>query len=185
VRILPEDCLVIVDLQIDFCPGGALAVQGGDEIVPLINQMMDKFSHIIASKDHHPLKADHFKTWPIHCVAGAKGAEFHPGLWKNKIDKVFLKGTDEKSEGYSAFEATNEDLETYLKTRGITRLFLTGLATDYCVGATAKEALSRGFETYVIVEAVRAVNRNPEDGRQALEDIARKGGKMIRVSDVN
>src|SRR5277367_3833051 len=128
--------LLIVDVQNDFCPGGTLAVPEGDKVVPVINQLMDQFPIVVASKDWHPKDTVHFQKWPPHCVQGTKGAEFHPGLDASKVQKIFLKGNHNKDDGYSAFEATNDNLAAFLKKKEVTDLYIVGLATDYCVKAT-------------------------------------------------
>ncbi len=167
--------LLIVDVQNDFCPGGPLAVTEGDKVVPVINRLMPFFPVVIASKDWHPRDTVHFKKWPPHCVQGTVGAEFHPALDASPIQKVFLKGTYNRDDGYSAFEATNADLGEYLKENGISDLYVTGLATDYCVKASALDAVKRGFQTHVVEDAVAAVNANPGDGLQSLEEMERAG----------
>jgi len=176
--------LLIVDVQNDFCPGGALAVSEGDKVVPVINQLMSHFDVIVASKDWHPPKSVHFKKWPPHCVQDTPGAEFHPQILRGKIQQVFLKGTKDKDDGYSAFEATNLDLATYLKQADITDLYVTGLATDYCVKASALDAAKNGLKTYVVTDAVAAVNVKPQDGAAALEDLKRAGITLINSSEI-
>src|SRR4030042_1429495 len=140
--------LLIVDVQNDFCPGGALPVPQGDEVVPVINRLMDAFPLIVASKDWHPKDSVHFNQWPHHCVQGTSGAEFHPGLDAGKIHQVFLKGTRNQDDGYSAYEATNLDLGGFLRQKGVEELVVTGLATDYCVKASALDSVAKGFKTY-------------------------------------
>ena len=176
--------LLVVDVQRDFCPGGALAVPKGDEVVPVINELMDKFPLVVASKDWHPEDSEHFKKWPKHCIQNTKGAEFHPDLKEEKIHKVFLKGTSQKDDGYSAFEATNEDLEKYLKEKGVKELYVVGLATDYCVRASALDAVKKGFDVYVIREGIRAVNVNPGDEEKALKEMQEKGIKVISKEEI-
>jgi nicotinamidase/pyrazinamidase len=176
--------LLVVDVQNDFCPGGALAVTSGDKVVPIINHLMAHFDVIVASKDWHPLKSVHFKKWPPHCVQDTPGAEFHPQLLRGKIQQVFLKGTQDKDDGYSAFEATNVDLVTYLKQADITDLYVTGLATDYCVKASAMDAAKNGLRTYVVTDAVAAVNVRPGDGAAALDEMQRAGISLVTSSQV-
>lgn len=177
--------LLIVDVQNDFCPGGSLAVNDGDKVVPVINQIIDKFDLIIASKDWHPMDTVHFENWPVHCVQNSEGAELHPDLDTHKIDQIFLKGTGNRDEGYSAFEASNVSLDKYLKEREVDELYVAGLATDYCVKATAIEASGNGFNTYVITDAIRAVNVNSGDGSKALEDMEKAGCGMIASNELN
>lgn len=176
--------LLVVDVQNDFCPGGALAVPGGDRVVPVINRLMDQFTFVVASKDWHPRDSVHFKKWPPHCVQDSKGAEFHPHLNSKKIRQVFLKGTKNKDDGYSAFEATSDDLTDVLQKNGVTDLYVTGLATDYCVRASALDAVRKGFHTVVITDAVEAVNINPGDGKKALEEMKNSGVELITSGEV-
>jgi nicotinamidase/pyrazinamidase len=176
--------LLVVDVQNDFCPGGALAVAHGDDVVPVINKLMDKFTAVVASKDWHPSSSAHFDRWPPHCVQNTKGAEFHPGLQSEKIQQVFLKGTRDKDDGYSAFEATNLVMDEYLKSKGISELYVTGLATDYCVKASAIDAAKKGFKTYVVTDAVSAVNVQPDDGQKALELMKSAGVTLVDSSQV-
>jgi len=171
--------LFIVDVQNDFLPGGALAVPRGNEVIEPVNRLMDRFDTVLASKDWHPARSLHFEKWPVHCVRGTRGASFPDSLKVEKITKVFLKGTGYTDDGYSAFEATNEDLESYLRRFGIQKLVITGLATDYCVKATAIDAARKGFTVYVVTDAVRAVNLRPDDEKKALEEMQRAGVKLI------
>lgn len=177
--------LLVVDVQNDFCPGGSLAVPEGDKVVPVINSLMRKFPVVVASKDWHPHQTVHFKKWPVHCVHNSKGAEFHPGIETERIQQVFLKGTGNKDDGYSAYEATNVDLEGYLKTQGVDELYVTGLATDYCVRASALDSVSKGFKTFVVTDAVAAVNVKPDDGAKALEEMRKAGAILIESKDLN
>ncbi len=176
--------LLIVDVQNDFCPGGALAVTQGDKVVPVINRLMDHFDVIVASKDWHPKQTIHFQKWPLHCVQGTHGAEFHPNLQNKNIQKVFLKGTGNKDDGYSAYEATSEDLAQYLKSKGVTELYVTGLATDYCVRASALDAKKMGFRTYVVTDAVAAVDVHPGDGQKALDEMKSAGIHLVKSLEV-
>lgn len=176
--------LLIVDVQNDFCPGGALGVPEGDKVVPVINRLMPAFSLVVASKDWHPKETVHFKKWPPHCVQETKGADFHPKLDTSKLKKVFLKGTKNKDDGYSAFEATNADLAEFLRKEDVDELYVVGLATDYCVKATALDADRNGFETFVVEDAVAAVNVKPGDGEKALKDMAHAGVTLIRSDEV-
>jgi len=149
--------LLIVDVQNDFCPGGTLAVAHGDRVVPIINRLMGRFELVIASKNWHPTDSVHFLRWPPHCVQNTPGAEFHPDLQQDPIAQIFLKGTRNIDDGYSAFEATNLDLATFLREQQVEQLFIVGLATDYCVKSTALDAVKAGFNTTVIRDAVTAV----------------------------
>jgi nicotinamidase/pyrazinamidase len=176
--------LLIVDVQNDFCPGGALAVPEGDKVVPIINRLMDRFDVIVASKDWHPPQSVHFGKWPPHCVQNTPGADFHPKLQSKRIQQVFLKGTRNKDDGYSAFEATNDDVQRYLQSRGVSELYVTGLATDYCVKASALDAVKRNFTTYVVTDAVAAVDVQPGDGGKALEEMKAAGVAAVTSRDL-
>ncbi len=176
--------LLIVDVQNDFCPGGALPVPEGDAVVPVINRLMDSFPLVLASKDWHPRSTVHFQKWPPHCIQGTQGAEFHPQLRTDKIHHVLLKGTSDRDDGYSAFEATNISLADFLREHGVTELYITGLATDYCVRATTLDALREGFRTYVVTDAVRAVNVQPGDGERALQEMKQAGAVLITSADI-
>ncbi|MFO7828356.1 MAG: nicotinamidase [Bacteroidales bacterium] len=176
--------LLIVDVQNDFCPGGALAAPNGDEVVPVINQLMNKFSIIVASKDWHPKDSSHFEKWPLHCVQNTKGAEFHPELNRQKIQKVFLKGTSGKDDGYSAFEATNENLKKYLIDKKVDELYVVGLTTEYCIFDTATNAVKEGFETYVVEDAIRPVNVNEGDGDKALQKMKEAGIHLVESGNI-
>ncbi len=176
--------LIIVDVQNDFCPGGALAVPYGDKVVPVINQLSNKFPLVVASKDWHPEDSTHFGKWPVHCVAGTKGAELHAGLKTIHIHETLLKGTSGKDDGYSAFEASNLDFAEYLRKKGVTQLYVTGIATEYCVKATALDSLSNGFETFLITDAIEGVRAKEGDVEAALKEMMQKGVKMISSSEL-
>jgi len=176
--------LLVVDVQNDFCPGGALAVPEGDKVVPVINQLLDRFPLVVASKDWHPHETVHFQKWPVHCVHNTRGAEFHPQLNSVKIGQVFLKGTGNKDDGYSAFEATNLDLAAYLKQQGVSELYVVGLATDYCVRASAIDAATLGLKTYVVEDAVAAVNVHPGDDKKAFGEMRDAGVHLIASHEV-
>ncbi len=179
-----KNALLIVDVQNDFCPGGSLAVSDGDKIVPIINQIEDKFDFVISSQDWHPAATVHFEKWPPHCIAGTFGADFHPNLITDKIDLKLLKGTGNKDDGYSAFEATNVSLIDYLHENQIQDLYVCGLATDYCVKATVLDAIENGFHTYVITDAVAAVNVEKGDDRKALNEMYLKGCTLIKSEEI-
>jgi nicotinamidase/pyrazinamidase len=176
--------LLIVDVQNDFCPGGALAVADGDQVVPVINGLMDKFDLVIASKDWHPERTDHFTRWPVHCVRNTKGAEFHPALKSAGIKKVFLKGTGTRDDGYSAFEATSENLGAYLKRHKVTELYVTGLATDYCVKASALDARAAGLAVYLVEDAVKGVELTKGDVARAMDAMKAKGVRFTQSAEL-
>jgi nicotinamidase/pyrazinamidase len=186
--------LIIVDVQNDFCPGGALAVADGDKIVPVLNQYSEVFAEqgwpIVASRDWHPKETTHFQScgglWPEHCVRQTHGADFHPGLILPQGTIIVSKGVDPEADGYSAFEAADDQrraLLDILKENGVDELFVGGLATDYCVKATALEACRQGFEVNVLVDAVRAVNLNPDDGKKAIEEMVVAGARKLTIKE--
>ena len=171
--------LLIVDVQNDFCPGGALAAPGGDKVVPVINRLMEHFDIIVASRDWHPKGSIHFNKWPVHCVENSFGAAFHPDLNTNNIQQILLKGTGDRDDGYSAFEATNISLKEYLKQRNVNELYVTGLATEYCVKESALDAVRNGFFTYVIRNAIRGVHLHEGDEEKALKEMELNGVKLL------
>lgn len=176
--------LLIVDVQNDFCAGGTLAVPDGEKVVPVINKIMDRFSVVIASKDWHPEKTRHFTKWPVHCVQNTYGAAFHPQLDEEKIKEVFLKGTGTEDDGYSAFEATSNNLEQYLRSRNITDLYVCGLATDYCVLSSALDAHKKGFNVLAIEDAIRGVDVVKGDVERAIEEMKHNGIVFIQSDQV-
>ena len=173
--------LLIVDVQRDFCPGGALAVPDGDAVVPRANAMARSgaFDLVVATRDWHPVDhgsftdADPPGRWPVHCVQGTPGAELHPDLDRDAIDTVIDKGTAVDTEGYSGFDGT--ELAELLRERGIDRVTVVGLATDYCVRATALDARVEGFAVAVDPAATRAVDVAPGDGDRALDELRAAG----------
>ena len=176
--------LLVVDVQNDFCPGGALPVPEGDLVVPVINKLMDKFSLVIASKDWHPEDTIHFKRWPVHCVRGSKGAELHPHLKKEKISFVLLKGTGNKDDGYSAFEATNADLKEYLNQHKIKEVYIAGLTLEYCVKLTAIDAIKNGFKAFVVQDAIKGISEKPGDIEQAIGEVKIAGAILVNSNDI-
>ena len=163
------DALVVIDVQNDFCSGGSLEVPGGDEIVPVMGRYIDLFLAkglpVFATRDWHPENHSSFKEqggpWPVHCVAGSKGARFHPELHLPDSTVVISTATKAEKEAYSGFEET--ELNDRLKVAGIRRLLIGGLATDYCVLFTVKDALKNGYEVILLQDAVRAVDVQPGD----------------------
>jgi nicotinamidase/pyrazinamidase len=176
--------LFIVDLQRDFCPGGSLEIATADKVVPIINQLLDKYETVLASKDWHPYVTVHFDKWPVHCVAETNGAEFHQDLESHRISHVFLKGTYNKDDGYSAFEATNDSLDGYLKKNNFTGLDVCGLATDFCVKATVLDAIKAGYDVRVVADAIDAVNLQPGDDEKAIAEMMAAGAKVIQSSEI-
>jgi len=177
--------LLIVDVQNDFCTGGMLAVPDGEKVVPVINKLLDRFKIVIASKDWHPEKTKHFEKWPVHCVQNTFGSAFHPQLDAEKIQEVFLKGTGSEDNGYSAFEATNKNLDQYLHARKVDDLYVCGLATDYCVLSTALDAHKKGFNVLVIEDAVRGVDVEKGDVERAIEEMKHMGIIFIPSEQVS
>lgn len=176
--------LIIVDVQNDFCPGGALATSGGNDIVPVINKLMGHFDFVVASKDWHPSNTLHFEKWPIHCVRGSFGALFQQQLNVLKIDEVLLKGTGNTDDGYSAFEATNMDLNYLLKKNGITEVYVCGIATEYCVQATATDANKLGYKTFVVADAIAAVEAKTGDTEHAMATMQQLGIQWISSNEI-
>ncbi|MGH3006793.1 MAG: bifunctional nicotinamidase/pyrazinamidase [Gaiellaceae bacterium] len=190
------DALLVVDFQNDFTPGGALAVPEGDEIGGPIGDLLDSFDLVVATRDWHPPEHGSFSgvevdpaswkgtdppsIWPVHCVQGTKGAELHPSLDRAKVDVVIDKGQDPASQGYSGFQDTR--LGDLLRERAVDRLFVTGLATDYCVKNTVLDALELGFDVTVVEDAIRGVEVNTGDSERALEEM-RAAGSELASSD--
>lgn len=179
---MTEEALIVIDMQNDFCPGGSLAVAGGDKIVPLINEMIGRFEHVILTQDWHPANHSSFASkhpgrqpfdtvemaygtqtlWPDHCIQGSGGAAFHPALKWTKAQLVVRKGFRAGIDSYSAFfendRTTPTGLAGYLKERGIGKVTLVGLATDFCVAYSALDAVGHGFDTTVRLDACRAID---------------------------
>ena len=182
MQIKPDDVLLIIDVQNDFCPGGALAVADGDAVVPVINRLAQRFDHVVLTQDWHPPGHSSFATsragsapfetvampygpqtlWPDHCVQGTPGAAFHPQLMTDKAELVIRKGFRTAIDSYSAFfendRTTPTGLSGYLRERGLKRIFMVGLATDFCVNYSALDARRLGFETVVVQSACRAID---------------------------
>jgi nicotinamidase/pyrazinamidase len=191
---MPQDALIIVDVQNDFCPGGALGVADGDRVIASLNRLSAEFERaglpVVLTRDWHPQRTKHFNTdggpWPAHCVQGTPGAEFHPNLAIRKNALVVSKGADENSDSYSAFDAVDPDgtpLPALLRNLGINRLLIGGLATDYCVKQTALDALRNGFAVVVLEDAVRGVDMRPGDSRRALDEMMRAGAELRNSAD--
>ncbi|MER3403531.1 MAG: nicotinamidase [Armatimonadota bacterium] len=187
---MQDTALLIVDVQNDFCPGGALPVPEGDAVIPVLNAVAEKVARasgvVIASRDWHPRTTRHFAEfggrWPVHCVQGTPGAEFHPDLQLPEGTIVVSKGTSEQDDGYSAFEGQTEDgrnLQTVLSGQGIRRLIVGGLATDYCVRASVQGALKHGYEVLMLTDAIRGVNLQHEDSAKAIAEMESAGAKLV------
>jgi nicotinamidase/pyrazinamidase len=177
-----REALLIIDLQNDFVPGGALPVPHGDEILGHVNELIHsgRFDLVVATRDWHPPNHHSFKAqggpWPPHCVQGTKGAELHPALARSEIDVVVNAGYAPELEGYSGFEQTK--LASVLREHEIERVTVVGLATDYCVRATALDALREGFDVVVDGEGVRGIDVEPGDSQRALEELAGAGAAV-------
>lgn len=195
--------LIVVDIQNDFLPGGALAVRGGDEVVPVINQLMPCFDLVVATKDWHPPDHGSFAAnhpgrqpgehvdlfgldqvlWPPHCVQATPGSDFAPGLDTTRFARIFHKGVDSKVDSYSAFydnaRRRSTGLAEYLAAHGVDEVYVAGLATDYCVRATAAHALEEGLRTNVVVDACRGIDLQPGDVQRTLDDLARAGVRLV------
>lgn len=185
------DALIVGDVQIDFCPRGALPVKEGDRIVPVINRLQGRFDHLYFIRDWHP--DDHLsfsespeyvdQSWPPHCVANSPGAEFHPDLHVPSDAAIISKGTDPDVEAYSAFSGT--DLGAQLRAKNIRRIFLTGLATDYCVKSTALDGRREGFEVVLIEDATRGIDVPPGTVAAAIEEMKAAGVQVINSGDLD
>jgi nicotinamidase/pyrazinamidase len=179
--------LLLVDVQNDFCPGGALAVPDGDRVIPVLNQAIDRFRAegrpVYASRDWHPRDTKHFREfggpWPPHCVSDTTGAKFHPQLRLPSDAIVISKGQDKSDDGYSAFEGTTEAGRTFvddLRARGVAELYVGGLATDYCVRATVLDARRAGIPVTVLTDGVAGIGR--DDAARALEEMRAAGASF-------
>jgi len=184
-----SDALLITDIQKDFLPGGALPVDGGDEIIPVLNEYARRFEdarvHVFASRDWHPANHISFKMqggpWPPHCVQGTDGAKFSPDLKLPPHAIVISKATNPEIEAYSAFDGTS--LAHELRTLGVKRLFIGGLATDYCVVNTVVDACKLGFKTVVLMDATLGINAEPGDVDRAIETMLKNGAQQVTVED--
>lgn len=200
--------LLIIDIQNDFLPGGSLAVHDGDKVIPVINELIPNYDHVIATQDYHPENHGSFASnhlgknvgefiqlnglkqilWPIHCVEGTNGAEFAKELQTHRIDCIFRKGTNPDVDSYSGFydngRLQDTGLTDYLKKQGTDELHIAGLATDYCVKFTALDALTDGFKTYLITDATRGVNINTNDSKIAIQEIEHAGAHIITSNEI-
>jgi nicotinamidase/pyrazinamidase len=200
--------LIVVDVQNDFIPGGALPVPEGNLVVPIINELQSHFDLVVATQDWHPANHGSFAAnhggkkpgevidlhdlaqilWPVHCVQNTAGAAFVPELQTQSFDQVFVKGTDPAIDSYSGFfdnghrKATG--LGDYLKHKKVAEVYVVGLATDYCVKFTALDARGEGFQTFLIEDACRGVNLKPEDVSKAVEEMKKKGVQVTSSNKV-
>ncbi len=199
------NAFIIVDIQNDFVPGGALAVPGGNEIIPMINELQTSFSLVVVTQDWHPVGHKSFASshagyrvfdkislhgldqmlWPDHCIQGTPGAEFHKDLNLNRVEAIFRKGMDPDIDSYSGFYDNGYKKSTglagYLRERKVKKVYVAGLASDYCVFFTAKDAIKENFETYLIEDASRAIDH--EGFKRAKDEISVSGGQIINTKD--
>lgn len=206
--VLAKSALIVVDIQNDFLTGGALAVKDGDQVIPIINQLLHGgFEVKVATKDWHPKDHGSFAIthgkqpgeiiqlegipqilWPTHCVQESYGAEFSPKLDVEQIESVFYKGTEKNIDSYSTFFDTelkkSTGLTDYLKDKNIKNVYIVGLATDYCVKYSVLDACQLGFNTYVIADACRGVNLQHGDANQALKEMAKAGAHIVYSEDL-
>ena len=203
-----NSALIIVDVQNDFLPGGALAVGKGDEVIPVINKVKDKFDLIVATQDWHPANHGSFAAnhegkkvgesislngldqilWPVHCVENSIGADFHKSLDKQNWREVFKKGSNPVVDSYSGFFDNGRKEKTglgdFLKANGMENVFVTGLAADYCVKFTVLDALDLGFNTYLIADATKGVNLSPNDTLEAFKEMETQGAILVSSSSL-
>ena len=186
------EALLLVDVQNDFCPGGALAVPDGDDVIPVLNQVIEHFEAngrpVYASRDWHPPDTKHFKAfggpWPPHCIAATPGAEFHPELHLPANATVISKGQDRIDDGYSAFEGRTDEgcsLVDDLRRRGVTELVIGGLATDYCVRATVLDARRAGFPVTVLTDGIAGIAEDSVE--RSLEEMRQAGATVVASDD--
>ncbi|HUH04308.1 MAG TPA: bifunctional nicotinamidase/pyrazinamidase [Kofleriaceae bacterium] len=200
--------LILVDIQNDFCPGGALEVAHGDEVVPVANELVGRFELVVATQDWHPADHGSFAAnhpgkqpyevielhglsqvlWPVHCVQGSRGAAFVEALDTSAITKVFQKGTDPTVDSYSGFHDNGRRKATgigdYLRERGVDQVYVMGLATDYCVKFTALDAVSEGFDTFLIEDGCRGVELQPGDSESAVAEMRDAGITILASGDL-
>lgn len=201
--------LLLVDLQNDFFPGGALAVKNADGIFPLANDIQDRFSLIIASKDWHPPNHKSFRSqhpghalydvislndlpqvlWPDHCIQNTPGSDFHSALKTHSIQKIVYKGTDPEIDSYSTFfdnaHRKSTGLDDYLKSQHVTDIYIMGLATDYCVLFSVLDARKLGLNTFVIEDGCFGIDKNPNDIEKAKETMREAGAKLLKSSEIS
>lgn len=187
-----KSALLIIDVQNDFCPGGTLPVPEGDRVVPVLNRYIALFSErklpVIASRDWHPAITSHFRDyggiWPVHCVQGSEGAQFHRDLALPDDAIVISKGQDPSQDSYSAFQATTESgvpFPELVKELGITKLYVGGLATDYCVKESVLDGLRLGLAVTLLEDAARGVDLNPGDSAKAIDEMTSAGAILTNL----
>lgn len=191
IKLQATDALVVADVQVDFLPGGALGVPDGDEVIPVLNRCLARFREqglpIYVTRDWHPPNHCSFHEqggpWPVHCVAGSPGAAFGPGFEVPPDATVISKATRVDREAYSAFEGTH--LTERLQALGTRRLVVGGLATDYCVLNTVRDAVRQGYEVLVLRDGIRAVNVHPDDGARAEAEMQALGARLVNLADLD
>ena len=200
--------LILVDIQNDFVPGGALAVPEGDKIIPIVNRLQKFFDLIVATQDWHPASHGSFASnhkgkkpgdtieleglqqilWPDHCIQNTRGAEFVPHLDTSRFAKIFHKGTDPSIDSYSTFfdnaHRKSTGLKNFLKEKGAKEIYIAGLATDYCVKYSALDAIPLGFRTFVIEDACRGVNLKPGDTEKAIREMRNAGAIIVQSYEI-
>ncbi len=190
-----RDALLIVDVQNDFCPGGALAVPEGDEVIPVINEYIRQFADlgapVFASRDWHPRESKHFMAWggpwPPHCIQNTPGAAFHPELVLPEDVIIITKGSDPTDDGYSAFEGDDPHglaLEASLREHGVERVFVAGLATDYCVRASVLDALENELDVVVLRDAIKGIDVNEGDIDDAMREMKEAGARFATMKSL-
>jgi len=189
IKLGNKDALIIVDVQNDFIPGGALPVPAGDQVIPVLNEYIKLFKKagagVFATRDWHPPNHVSFKTyggpWPPHCIQQSEGAKFHPDLKLPADSPIISKAMDPSKESYSGFDET--ELDAKLRTQSVKRVFVGGLATDYCVKNTVLDAIKLGFKTVLLLDAVQGINAKPGDAEKAVDEMSLKGAEKITLSD--
>ncbi|MEM1693387.1 MAG: nicotinamidase [Ignisphaera sp.] len=190
IKILPIDALTIVDMQNDFMPGGALPVPNALTIIPAINRYIEMFKRakavIVATRDWHPPNHISFNTrggpWPPHCIQNTWGAQFHPDIGLPRDSIVISKAFREDREAYSGFKET--ELDEILKSRGVKRLFIAGVATEYCVKATAEDGVRLGYQVFLLSDAIKGIDRPEGSEAKAIEELLDKGVVVISIEDI-
>jgi nicotinamidase/pyrazinamidase len=189
IKLSKNEALIIVDVQRDFCPGGALPVPEGDQVVPVLNEYIKLFkkanARIFATRDWHPPNHVSFKTyggpWPPHCIQQSEGAKFHPDLKLPDDTSIISKAMDPAKESYSGFDGTT--LAEDLNKNGAAQVFVGGLATDYCVKNTVLDAINQGFETALLLDATRGINAKPDDVKKAIDEMTAKGAEKVALEN--
>ncbi len=190
MKIGPNDALIVVDVQNDFCPGGSAAVEDGDVVARKMSDLALNFrskeARVFATQDWHTTSHKSFTNnggiWPAHCVRGTNGARLHPDLKLPIGTSIIRKGENDQSDGYSGFDGTN--LDAHLKRLDIRRVFVGGLSTEYAVQHTVYEALQKGYNAFVVTDAISAINANPDDDQRALDSMLLSGAQSVTTTDL-